>query len=106
MGKKFQALLSLESIPKSTHFVGRLSVGEDEFAVQCHERDSGLKVLMAKVNGDRQDEQAREGFIQSRLSRSVPKITTQEMLAQLPGRLSKMHPALKGVSITVVKQKA
>lgn len=101
MNSKFQAELSLESIPRSTHYVGSLSFKGEEYAVQCHGRDSGLKVMLAKTQGENQDLKARESFIPSRTDRHSPKLSTGQLIGELPKRLSKMHPALRGVSIKV-----
>jgi hypothetical protein len=104
MPRKFQAELSLESIPRSTHYIGSLSVNGSEFAVQCHGREAGLKVMLAKVSGSKQDVRAREVFIPSQSDSRSPKKTSAQLVEQVPQRLGKMHPALRGVSIKLGRQ--
>ena len=103
MKNKFQAELSLETIPRSSHYVGSLSFRDEEYAVQCHGRENGLRVMMARTSGRKPDSKARESFIPNRVNRHSPKRSDCELIDQLPDKLSRMHPSLRGVSIKISK---
>ena len=103
MKRKYHAELSLEAIPSSSHYIGSLSFEDEEYAVQCHGRPNGMKVMLAKTRGRRPDAHARESFIPSQVNRHSPQRSECQMIDELPGKLSRMHPSLRGVSIKLSK---